>query len=242
MRFIKPRIRLSAISSFFALALGASTLGPASVAAQQQAVLWGVVSDAVTGEMVDAAAVTLVGTGIETRTAADGIFEFPDAPLGPVTVRVQAPGYPAVVEEVEMSPGTVRIMQVILPSVDAVLQGLLVVVPATDAARRGDAQNAADLLARKVLGTTAAGAKIVQYDSPILLRGVNSIDISDPAIFLDGIRMSVGFGDAMDRLRLIPAASVKEIRVLRGAAAAFLQGSANGAILVETKFGPPDRD
>ena len=83
MRFNKLRIRLSAISSFFALALGASTFGPASVAAQQQAVLGGVISDAVTGKIVDAAAVTLVGTGIETRTAADGIFEFPDASSGP---------------------------------------------------------------------------------------------------------------------------------------------------------------
>ena len=54
--------------------------------------------------------------------------------------------------------------------------------------------------------------------------------------------MSVGFGVAMDRLRLIPAADVNEIRVLRGSAAAFLQGSANGAILVETKFGLPDGD
>ena len=160
MRFIKLRIRLSAISSFFALALGASTFGPASVAAQQQAVLGGVISDAVTGEIVDAAAVTLVGTGIETRTAADGIFEFPDAPLGFVTVRVEAPGYPAVVEQVEMTPGTVRIMQVILPSVDAVLREVLVGVPATDAARRGDARSAADLWARTVLGTTATGGNI----------------------------------------------------------------------------------
>ena len=88
------------------------------------------VSDAATGEIVDAAAVTLVGTGIETRTAADGIFEFPDAPLGPVTIRVEAPGYPAVVEEVEMTPGTVRIMQVILPSVEAVLRDILA-APAT---------------------------------------------------------------------------------------------------------------
>ena len=160
MRFNKLRIRLSAISSFFALALGASTFGPASVAAQQQAVLGGVISDAVTGKIVDAAAVTLVGTGIETRTAADGIFEFPDAPLGPVTIRVEAPGYPAVVEEVEMTPGTVRIMQVILHSADAVLRDILGVVPATDAARRGDARSAADLLARKVLGTTATGGNI----------------------------------------------------------------------------------
>ena len=114
-----------------------------------QAVILGVVSDAATGEIVDAAAVTLVGTGIETRTAADGIFEFPDAPLGPVTIRVEAPGYPAVVEEVEMTPGTVRIMQVILPSVEAVLRDILA-APAT-----GDARSAADLLARKALGTTA---------------------------------------------------------------------------------------
>ena len=33
-------------------------------------------------------------------------------------------------------------------------------VPATDAARRGDARSAADLLARKVLGTTATGGNI----------------------------------------------------------------------------------
>ena len=150
MRFISRRIRLSAISSLFALALGASSFGPASVAAQEQAILWGVVSDAVTGEIVDSAAVTLVGTGIETRTA-DGIFEFPDAPLGLVTVRVQAPGYPAVVEEVEMTPGAVRIMQVVLPSVDAVLRELLV-VPATNTAGSDGAGSAADLLARKVLG------------------------------------------------------------------------------------------
>ena len=169
MRFNKLRIRLSAISSFFALALGASTFGPASVAAQQQAVLGGVISDAVTGKIVDAAAVTLVGTGIETRTAADGIFEFPDAPLGFVTVHVQAPGYPAVVEEVEMTPGTVRIMQVILHSADAVLRDILGVVPATDAARRGDARSAADLLARegprhhRDRGATSEAAPIIPH-------------------------------------------------------------------------------
>ena len=125
------------------------------------------VYDAVTGEIVDAAAVTLVGTGIETRTAAD-------------------------------------------------------------------------LLARKVLGITATGGP---YDSPVLLRGVNSINMnSEAAIFLDGVRLSNVFGNAMDRLRLIPAADVKEIRVLRGSVAAYLKGSASGAILVETKFGLPYGD
>ena len=235
MRFISRRIRLSAISSLFALALGASSFGPASVAAQEQAILWGVVSDAVTGEIVDSAAVTLVGTGIETRTA-DGIFEFPDAPLGLVTVRVQAPGYPAVVEEVEMTPGAVRIMQVVLPSVDAVLRELLV-VPATNTAGSDGAGSAADLLARKVLGINMTEGNVGVHENPILLRGVTSINMtSEPAIFLDGIRMS-GFGQALEVLRQIPANNVNGIRVLRGPAAAFIQGSANGAILIETKVG-----
>ena len=59
-----------------------------------------------------------------------------------------------------MTPGTVRIMQVILHSADAVLRDILGVVPATDAARRGDARSAADLLARKVLGTIATRGNI----------------------------------------------------------------------------------
>ena len=229
----QPRIRLSVVVNLFALALGASTFGPISVAAQERAILWGVASDAVTGEIVDSAAVTLVGSGIETRTAADGIFEFPDAPLGFATVRVQAPGYPAVVEEVEMTPGTVRIMQVLLPSVDAVLRELLVVVPATAAASRGGVRSAADLLARKVVGINMTEGNVGVYQNPVLLRGVSSINMTnEPAIFLDGVRMR-----GLEVLRQIPASHVKDIRVLRGPATAFIQGSANGAVLIETKFG-----
>ncbi len=46
-----------------------------------------------------------------------------------------------------------------------------------------------------------------------------------------------GLGQALEVLRQIPASDVKDIQVLRGPAAAFIQGSANGAILIETKFG-----
>ena len=139
-----------------------------------------------------------------------------------------------------MTPGTVRIMQVLLPSVDAILRELLVVVPATGAARRGDDLTAADLLARKVLGITplvvSAGLQVDQ--NPVLLRGVSSINLtSEPDIFLDGVRMS-SIGQALEVLRQISAYDVKDIRVLRGPAAAFIQGSANGAVLIETKFGP----
>ena len=136
-----------------------------------------------------------------------------------------------------MTPGAVRIMQVILPSVDAVLRELLVVVPATEAASHGDVRSATDLLARKVLGVNVTEGNVGVHQNPVLLRGVSSIKMtSEPAIFLDGVRMR-GIGQALEVLRQIPASHVKDIQVLRGPAAAFLQGSANGAVLIETNFG-----
>jgi len=50
--------------------------------------------------------------------------------------------------------------------------------------------------------------------------------------------MSGGLGRALEVLSQIPAAHVKEIRVLRGPSSAFLQGSATGVIYVETRSGP----
>ena len=239
MRFIKLRIRLSAISSFFALALGASTFGPASVAAQQQAVLGGVISDAVTGEIVDAAAVTLVGTGIETRTAADGIFEFPDAPLGFVTVHVQAPGYPAVVEEVEMTPGTVRIMQVILPSADAVLRDILVVVPATDAARRGERRNPNVLTNEELRDINLASLsafQAIQNMRPQWLRARGIKSLSGGSIFA---KVLVGEGQyrEIDDLRNLDVSAIAEIRFISPADATtrFGTGYTAGVILVSMR-------
>ena len=218
------RIVLSSILSFFALALGASTFGPASVAAQQQAVLGGVISDAVTGEIVDAAAVTLVGTGIETRTAADGIFEFPDAPLGFVTVRVEAPGYPAVVEEVEMTPGTVRIMQVIL-------------VPATDAARRGERRNpnvitTAEL--RQAEGLTAFQA--IQQMRPQWLRGRRVSSVFGGLILPKVVVDETQYREIAD-LRSMIVSAIAEIRFIGAADATtrFGTGYPAGAILVSLR-------
>ena len=48
-------------------------------------------------------------------------------------------------------------------------------------------------------------------------------------------------GQHPGQLANIPASDVKQIRILGGPTTAFLQGSANGAIHVETKSGPDGR-
>ena len=104
-----------------------------------------------------------------------------------------------------------------------------------------EARTAADILGYQIPGLTNAQGVVGKNDGLIVLRGVSSINLSsEPAVFLDGVRLGGGLGDAMDALSKIPAEHVRAIRVLRGPAAAFVQGSANGAIFVETRVGPEE--
>ena len=74
------------------------------------------------------------------------------------------------------------------------------------------------------------GAFGLAWKSAISLGG-------EPDIYLDGVRMAGGFGEALSLLRQIPASDVRDIQILRGPAAAFLHGSADGVIHVRTKSG-----
>ena len=240
----RSTIRVWAVASSFALALGASTLGPASAAAQQTALLQGVVAEEETGRLIPSATVTLVGAGIETRSGVDGIFAFPEAPLGRVLLRVQAPGYPAVVEEVEVTPGVVLFMPVFLPSAVSVLEELLVIGTPTDAVDKTEAaRTAADLLALQIPEIRALTRHRGRPFAPtgLVLRGRGTFLGGEPTIMLDGARISGGIGHAMDMLRQIPAAHVKRIQLLKGPSSAFLYGSADGVIVIETQSGPGKR-
>ena len=207
--------------------------------AQENAVLQGVVADQITGDLLDSATITLVGTGIRTRSSSGGLFVLEDVPLGIVTIRTEAPGYPAVVEQITIEPGII-IMQISILSRIAILEGILVTgqrtTPSPEVA--ADPRTAADLLMYQIPGVFAKKGVVGQNDSQILLRGVNSINLSsEPILFIDGVRMSGGLGRALDALSHLPAADVKDIRVLRGVSAAFIEGSANGVIYVRTRSG-----
>src|SRR5688500_10141824 len=83
----------------------ATTLGggPSRAAAQESGTIRGAVVEEGTWRLIGSAKVSLVGTDIETKSASDGTFLIAGVPLGRVLVRVQAEGFPAVVEEVEVT-------------------------------------------------------------------------------------------------------------------------------------------
>lgn len=219
------------------LSLGLTT----GAAAQEPAApLQGVVVDEAAWTPVGAATLTLLGSGAQTQSLTNGTFAFATAPLGTLAVRVEAPGYMSIVQEVEVRSGRVAFVQFALPSVNAVLDEILVV------ARRGEAsasisepKTAADLLAGKIPGVLSNPGEVGLEETRMRLRGVRSItQVNHPAVFLDGVRLAGGFGEALSRLRQIPASQVRDIQVLRGPAAAFLYGGgADGVIQVWTRSG-----
>jgi outer membrane receptor protein involved in Fe transport len=196
-----------------------------------------VVVDEITYQPIDSATISLVGTDIASTTGRWGAFSFPDAPLGTVQLHVSAPGHPSVVQQVEVGRDGVVFVQIVLPSVAAVLSGL--VVPGVQ--HRGGAaeaaRTAADLLAIQVPRTRVSSGDIAKNDYQVRLRdAVTLMGSSEPMILIDGAVMSRDA--AYDALMSIPASDVQDIQVLKGPAAASLYPyAANGVIHVRTKRG-----
>jgi hypothetical protein len=225
----------------FLLAFVSLLARPAAASAQQEPAIHGVVADESTWRPVSAARVTLVETGVETRTGDNGTFVFPDPPLGRVSIRVEAPGFPTMVEEVEVTADASLFVQFILPNVHAVLDEIFVLAR-SNRPQSASALTAADLLAMEVRGVLGNSGMVGADGPAMMLRGVGSISLQgDPVIFLDGVRMSGGAGEALLALARIPASEIRDIRVLRGPAASFLRGSADGVIEVRTKSGADKR-
>ncbi|MCY4645605.1 MAG: carboxypeptidase-like regulatory domain-containing protein [Gammaproteobacteria bacterium] len=109
-------------------ALLVSGIGFATGPAAAQRPLHGVVADQATMSLIDSARVTVVGTELEAVTGGDGTFSFEGVPLGSLAVRIEAPGYPVIVEQVEVVQDVVLYMQVMMPRADVIL-GELVTPP-----------------------------------------------------------------------------------------------------------------
>jgi hypothetical protein len=236
---IRPPRPVRALAGSVAIGLvliGASS--PTRASGQDGAVLQGLVAEVGTGRTIASARVTLVGPGTETSSGLDGVFTFPEVPLGRVHVRVRAQGYPTVVEEVEVTPGLLFV-PIFLPSAASVLDELLVTGRrSSDARPTPQAQTAADLLAVHVPDLRAGTMLVRPRATPqrLGLRGRGSFGGNgEPTIVLDGALLSGG----VEVLRQIPATDVKSIRVLKGPSAAFLYGSSDGVIYIQTEFGPP---
>jgi hypothetical protein len=85
-----------------------------SVTLAQDETVQGFVADAATFELIPSATIVLVETDGETQTGPDGSFSLADAPAGPISVRVSAPGYQGVLWETEVVAGRPLFLEVFL--------------------------------------------------------------------------------------------------------------------------------
>ena len=231
------RITLAALAlAGLAAALPAQGEGQVPTPASQ-APLQGVVVDEATYQPVVSATVTLLGTDVSVSTGRWGTFAFPELRPGPVSLQVSAPGHPSIVQDFEVREDRVVFVQIMLPSVAAVLAELL--VPTTPRANTSElARSAADLLALQVPRTRVNTGIVGANDYQLNLRPGTSLQSNTaPLVLIDGVVLSSDAG-GYDALERIPAGDVAEIQVLKGPAAAFLYPyAANGVINVVTKRG-----
>lgn len=225
---------LVAVGLWALLAAGGGAQEPAAL--DPEAPLQGVVVDEATYQPVDSATVSLVGTDFSVSTGRWGSFAFSGVPQGRLSLQVSAPGHPSVVQDVEVQEGRIVFVQIVLPSVAAVLSELL--VPATGRGVSDAARSAADLLALQVPRTRVSSGIVGSSDYEITLRARNTFQGSTaPLILIDGVVLSQSEG-AFDALERIPASDVERLEVLKGPAAASLYPyAANGVINVVTKRG-----
>jgi hypothetical protein len=223
--------------------------------AQERGSVVGIVLDDLSGKPVAGAQVTLIGTDLRATVNEAGEFMFPNVPAGSVSVRIERPGYAALLERIDLEPDGVADFEVYLQPLAVLLDELLVTGRRESRDRgysvaevrpdRPGGYTAADLLAASVPGLSVAFDRGSGGGASIRIRGVTSITQSDaPLIFLDGILISQPMSRADPAptvLRQIPARDVARIRVLRGSAAATrYPNAANGVILIETVRGGSD--
>lgn len=224
-------------------------LAPGSVRAQDipaepRDLLQGTVLHELTLEPVAGAVLAIPQLRLEAESLADGSFRFPDAVAGSYQLRVSAPGYVTLVEQVDIEDDATLHLQVLLPGLDAILGALNVVARPegrTVTAGEGAPGSALDLL-RTMPGLRMFGqtGNVGQTRGGVNLRGVSSFTQSEaPLIVLDGVR--IGQADnVVDVLSQIPAGDVRDIQVLPGPSAAFEHGfAANGVIRIRTRQADP---
>lgn len=198
--------------------------------------LQGVVAVEESMQLVPGATIEVLDTDVSTRSGPLGQFEVPDAPLGTVWVRVSAPGYPAMRQEVTVSEEGVVFVQFLLRPVSTVLSELLVQVGPPPEGIEAQARTAWDLLAIKVPSVSGwTSGNVGKNDVAVRLRGFSTLSQStEPILLVDDVL--VASDQVMDALSQIPAQDVESIDVFRGPSASIQYPfAANGVISVRTR-------
>ncbi|MEM6763941.1 MAG: SusC/RagA family TonB-linked outer membrane protein, partial [Bacteroidota bacterium] len=226
-----------------------------------QKTISGTVTDAVTQEPVEGAAVLIKGTTIGAYTDGDGAFSIL-APDDATILLVTFVGKKSVEREIgsnstmnfELADDFLELDEVVVTALgiqrDEKALGYAVQKVDGDVINRSGATNPVDALVGKAAGvqiTRSSGS--VGGGSRILIRGVTSmIGNNQPLVVIDGVRVnnetllsqaSTAGTAASNRLMDLNPEDIETINVLKGAAATALYGTAGstGVILITTKKG-----
>lgn len=220
------------------------------LAQAQQGVIEGSITDARSGEPLPGASVLVVESSVGTAADVDGNYRIPRVRPGTKNLRVSFVGYKTITREVEVEAGeTVTVdfeMERTARRIDeVVVTGVAQETPAanlsfnveqvsSESLERVTASSPMEALRGKVAGVSiqqSSGEPGSGLD--VNLRATNTLEGSNSPLFIvDGVILGA---DQVD----IGALDIKNIEVVKGAAASSLYGSRaqNGVVNITTKRG-----
>jgi TonB-linked SusC/RagA family outer membrane protein len=247
---------------------GAAGALPDAARAQQAGTITGRVSDAVSGQPIPSAQVSVVGTNLGALTNEQGRYTVRGVPARQVTVRVLRVGYTEQTQAVTVAAGAtatadiaVRQTSVTLTPVVTTATGetrrvevgnAIAQVNAAEVVERSPIRNITDLLTARAPGVQVVPGTLTGTGARVRIRGTTSLSLSnDPIYVIDGVRMtsstgssSLGVGGSLpSRVGDINPDEIESIEVVKGPSAATLYGTdaANGVIVLTTKRGRAGR-
>lgn len=229
-----------------------------------QGTITGQVVNATTMQPIEAAQVSVPGTGIGAITRNNGRYLLLGVPTGEVTVRVERIGYAPSEQTLSVQEGDPAVADFSLQQ-EAIGMEEIVVTGLASETSRSRAEVAVSTidaeLAEKVSHTSvasliqgkAAGVNVQRASGQVgsgirfKMRGGGGLKgTGQPVIYVDGVRVddsevegpSTG-GQGFGMLATLNPENIAKIDILKGPAAAALYGTAgsNGVVLIETKTG-----
>ncbi len=247
------------------LLLGALLAGVSLNLHAQQGSIAGKVSDAATGQPLEAARVVLAGPNRVETTGQDGQYTFRGVAPGRYVLRVLRLGYQPMGDTVQVAAGEV-VAQNFAMSLSPVQLDELVTTATGQQSRLEIGNSIATIPAAQIaeeapiteftnlLSGRAAGVQVLKSSgatgtgTKIRIRGSNSVSLSnEPLYYVDGIRIDAqpdGYaynigGQSTSRINDLNPDDIENIEIVKGPSAATLYGiqAANGVVLITTKRG-----
>ena len=231
------------------------------------ATIRGTVTDSATGDPLEGASVSVVGTDIRTQTNSSGQYTLPEVPPGTAVVRAHLIGYfpaersvtvgeePELTVDFVLAPGVAQLEEIVAVGYGTRERGEL--------STSVSSVDASDLAGQPVASVDAAlqgkapGVQVTQNAGnpgnavSVRVRGSASVSASnDPLYVIDGVPMiaedvsQLGLGgQGIAAISGLSLDDVERVDILKDAAATSIYGSrgSNGVVLITTKRGEPGR-